>query len=119
MIVAVCTYLFALFLFVGCVAHIVQPEIFDGFIPGFIPKPLANGLAAAAEFVIAAALVLSRTRALGGLMAAALCLAYMPFHVWDLFRPDPVVAPLWVAMVRLLLQFVFIWFGLHLWSRGR
>jgi len=117
MILTILSCLLALFLFAGGVTHIVNPTVFDGFIPGFIPNQPAHILAAIAELSTAIALIIPRFRAYGGLMAAALCAAYMPFHVWDLFRPDPVIAPLWAAMLRVVVQLGFIALGLALWAR--
>jgi uncharacterized membrane protein len=70
------------------------------------------------QVAIAIAVMVPKTRALAGAAFAALCVAYMPLHVWDLFRPDPVIAPLSAAIFRIFLQCVFIWVGWSLWRAG-
>ncbi|NOD77689.1 MULTISPECIES: hypothetical protein [unclassified Ruegeria] len=115
MIITLFVWLFALFLMAGGITHFIYPAVFDGFMPSFTPKIPAHILAGVAEITIAVALVLPKFRAFGGLFAAMLCTAYLPFHIWDLFRPDPVVAPFWAAIARLFVQFAMIGFGIHLW----
>ena len=45
--------------------------------------------------------------------------AYLPLHLWDYIRPDPVFAPPVAATVRVVVQLSFIWAGLTLWRRQR
>ncbi|WP_137130000.1 hypothetical protein [Rhizobium sp. FY34] len=56
-------------------------------------------------------------RAHSGLAYALLCAAYMPLHLWDFFRPDPVFAPPFAALTRVFVQILFIAAGWTLWTR--
>jgi len=103
----------------GGFAHLLQPELFTGFV--FAPLPprqtvLATGLL---QLGIAVLALLPRARSLAGLAFALLSLAYMPLHIWDLFRDDPMISPLAAAVLRILVQVVFIWAGVRLWQRER
>lgn len=66
---------------------------------------------------IAVLAVAPPTRTYGGLLFAAICTAYMPLHIWDLFRDDPMIAPLSVAAVRIIVQMFFIWVDFRLWKK--
>ena len=57
------------------------------------------------------------TRRLAGLAFAALCLAYLPLHLWDFVRPDPMFAPVGAALVRVVVQLLFIGAGWQLARR--
>lgn len=56
-----------------------------------------------------------RSRAYAGLAFAALCLCYLPLHLWDFWRPDPVFAPPVAASIRVVFQLFFIAAGWSLW----
>ena len=62
------------------------------------------------------AVLVPRWRAWAGLAFAALCLGYLPLHLWDFFRPDPIFKPPLVAGARVIVQFLFIAIGLSLWK---
>lgn len=102
----------------GGIAHLLWPHVFVGFI--FEPLPpiatvIASGLV---ELGIATLALIPSTRAVSGLFFAILCAGYMPLHIWDLFRDDPVISPLWLASLRIVLQLFFIWSGWRLWRRA-
>lgn len=100
----------------GGAAHFLQPDLFTGFIfPPFPPVPtvIAAGIV---QIGIAILAVVPSTRAYGGLLFAVICAAYMPLHIWDLFRDDPMIAPLSAAVVRIIVQLFFIWAGWRLWK---
>ena len=94
----------------------MAPEYFEAFVFDPLPKTLTVLAAGIVQIAIAALVMIPGTRALGGAAFALLCLGYMPLHVWDLFRPDPVIAPLSAAVIRILIQFGFIWVGWKIWN---
>ncbi len=110
------TILPALFMMAGGITHFVAPETFNGFIPKAWPRDLIHIVAGIAETGTGIALLIPRFRAFGGVLLAAICIAYTPFHVWDLVRPDPVIAPLSAAIIRLVLQAILIYIGYRVWS---
>jgi len=103
----------------GGIGHLTQPELFAGFIFAPLPVTLTIYATGILQILIAIGAVLPATRARAGLAFALLCLAYMPLHVWDLFREDPVIAPESAAMVRIAVQVLFIAVGWALWKRTR
>lgn len=103
----------------GGVAHLASPQGFATLVPPFLPAIPVVLAAGVVQILIGAAAIWSRTRALGALAFAALCTAYMPLHLWDFFRPDPLFAPPIAATVRLAVQGLFIWAGIALWRRSK
>lgn len=59
--------------------------------------------------------LIPRTRAAAGLAFALLCAAYLPLHVWDFFRPDPVFPVPWGTGARIMVQLGLIWLGVWVW----
>jgi uncharacterized membrane protein len=103
----------------GGVAHLAAPQQFAPLVPPFLPAVPVVLLAGVVQIAIGVAVLWPRMRALGGLAFAALCAAYLPLHLWDFFRPDPVFAPPLAATIRVVVQGLFICAGLLLWRRGR
>jgi uncharacterized membrane protein len=103
----------------GGVAHLLMPQGFAPLVPPFLPALPVILAAGLVQIVIGFAAIWPRTRALGGLAFAALCAAYLPLHLWDYVRPDPVFAPPVAATLRVVVQLLFIWAGLALWRRTR
>lgn len=100
----------------GGIAHIVIPESFFPIVPGWLPKLWVVYVSGLVEIAIGAAVLVSRTRAWAGLSFAILCAGFLPLHIWDFFRPDPVFEVPVAATIRILVQFGLIALGLYLWS---
>lgn len=113
------TALVALVMILGGVAHLASPEAFAPLVPPWLPAYPVLVAAAVVQIVIGAAVLWPGTRALAGLAFAALCLGYLPLHLWDYIRTDPVFAPPVAATIRVVVQLLFIWAGVTLWRRGR
>jgi uncharacterized membrane protein len=103
----------------GGVAHLAAPQGFAALVPSFLPAIPVLYLTGVLQIVIGLAAIWPKTRALGGLAFAALCAAYLPLHLWDYIRPDPVFAPPVAATARVVAQLLFIWAGFALWRRAR
>lgn len=103
----------------GGAAHFAAPQQFAALVPPFLPAVPVVLIAAVVQIAIGLAILWPRTRALGGLAFAILCTAYLPLHLWDYVRPDPVFAPPLAATVRVLVQALFICAGVLLWRRAR
>jgi uncharacterized membrane protein len=103
----------------GGVAHFAAPDQFAALVPPFLPAVPVVLVAGIVQIAIGLAMLWPGTRALGGLAFAALCAAYLPLHLWDYVRPDPVFAPPVAATIRVLVQGLFIGAGVLLWRRTR
>lgn len=104
-------YILALLLFISAVAHIINPDFYAPLMPEFIPVQLGNIFATITEFVIGVMLILPQYKKLGGLAFMILMIIFLPLHIWELFKENPLVGPWPAPLIRLVLQFVLIYAG--------
>ena len=104
-------------LVVGAIAHLVVPEFYSPMIPDGIPEELANSVAFGAELLVGVSLILPQYRKKGGLQFMLLMIAFLPIHIWDLFRDDPAIGPHPAPAIRLAVQFVLIYAGWWLYRK--
>lgn len=116
LVLTILSYMIALFMLAGAFAHIAKPELFSAMIPAPIPEWFANGFAAIAELTVAVLLLIPKYRHCGGLAFLLLASAFMPIHIWDLFRPDPAIGPPPAPMIRFFVQIGFIYAGWRIWQ---
>lgn len=102
----------------GGLAHLIAPESFAPLVPSFLPTSFVLMATGLLQIGIGLAVLWPGSRPLGGLAFALLCAGYMPLHLWDFVRPDPVFAPPVAATVRVLVQVLFIWIGVMLWRKA-
>jgi uncharacterized membrane protein len=107
--ITISAYVLAAVLILGAIGHIMNPEISDGFIPNFIPKTLAHIVAAVTELSLGIALLLPKSRKFGALWTLVLLSAFLLFHIFDVFRENPVVGSTNIAVVRILFQLLFMY----------
>jgi len=99
--------------------HIVKPDFYSAFIPAFISESFANILSAILEAVIGVALIIPKLRQWGGIGFFLLMLAFLPIHIWDLFKDAPAIGSKNAAIIRVLIQFVLIYLGWRIWQRNK
>ena len=106
--------LLGLFMLWGGVLHFLRPAFYLPFVPAFLPfRAAAIPVSGALEILLGLAVLVPRTRSLAGWGLPALMVAYLPIHLWDVFRSHPAIGSHRAAMVRLPFQFLFIlwaWF---------
>lgn len=103
----------------GGAAHLVAPQGFAALVPAFLPAMPVIIATGVAQVGIGLAVLWPQSRAWAALAFAILCAVYMPLHLWDFIRPDPVFAPPVAATMRVVVQGLFIWAGIVLWRRTR
>ncbi len=106
-------YFFGALMALGALGHVLIPDYYAPMVPAPIPLGLANVLALVAEAGTAALIFLPATRRWGLLAFTALMVAFLPIHVWDLFREDHLFGSASAAAIRLVFQLAFI--GLGVW----
>lgn len=111
-------YAFAVLMLAGGVGHIAMPDFYAPMIPDFISPTLAHVLATIAELGIGLALLLPQTRRWAALAFTGLMIAFLPLHIWDLVRPDPIMQSTLGAVIRLLIQFALIYGGYWIWKQN-
>ena len=95
------------------VNHFIHPDVYMSIMPPYIPAhALLVQLSGIAEIICGALLIPQATRALGAWLLVALLIAVFPANVqmainyWHDNSPR-----LWIAIVRLPLQLLFIWWA--------
>ncbi|MEM6698217.1 MAG: hypothetical protein AAF806_15045 [Bacteroidota bacterium] len=99
--------------------HIVKPDFYAPFIPDFISKDFANISSTILEAIVGIALIIPKYRHWGGLGFALLMIAFLPIHVWDLFKETPAIGSMNAAIIRVLVQFILIYLGWRIWKRNK
>jgi len=100
---------FGLVLILAGVYHFVNPAFYNPMMPKWFPRELANAAGGMAEIIIGLALLLPDWRTYGLWAACGLMVVFLPLHVLDLLKERPAIGPKWVAAIRLLIQFLLIW----------
>jgi uncharacterized membrane protein len=113
------TALIALVMIAGGGAHLAAPAQFAPLVPAFLPASPILFVTGVLQVAVGLVTLWPRTRAWGALAFAVVCLGYLPLHLWDFVRSDPVFAPPVAATVRLLVQLLFIAAGWTLFRRTR
>lgn len=95
----------------GAIGHVVVPEFYEPLVPDFIPLIFANIASTIAEALIGILLFIPKYRRLGGLGFALLMIAFLPLHIWDMFKEDPITGPPPGPQIRLVIQLLLIYAG--------
>lgn len=104
----------SLILIISAIGHIINPELYAGFIPEFLPATPVNIASAIVEFVLGVGLLFQQYRRIAFLGVFILMLAFLPIHSFDLFREEPVIGTMTAAIIRVIVQFGLIgmaWWG--------
>lgn len=87
-------------------------------IPDIFPEYLVNVLTAMVELIIAVPLFVAVYRREGGFLFMVLMLLFLPIHVWDFLKEEPMVGSKLGGIIRLVIQFVLIYGGWWIWKKG-
>jgi uncharacterized membrane protein len=107
--------LVALVMIASGLGHLATPDQFVPLVPPVLPAGLVIAATGVLQIGIGLAALWPGTRKWAGLAFAALCLAYLPLHLWDFVRPDPFFVSPVAATVRVVVQLLFIAAGRQLW----
>ncbi len=107
------TFLFGGFMIFGGVNHFLKPEMYYPFLPDFLPQAFLIYASGIVEIVVGIMAFTPKYRAWGTLGILTSMLAFLPFHLVDIFRENPAVGSHQIALIRLPVQFLLIawaWF---------
>lgn len=102
-------YAFAVLLLVAGAYHFINPTFYYPYMPDWFPKSLANAAAGLVEIVIGIGLLVPDWRTYATWAALALMVVFLPLHVADLLKAQPAIGSKGAAVIRLILQFILIW----------
>ena len=111
--------LFAFIMLLRAFFHVYNPDFYNPMIPDFLPKYEVNIITAFIELVIAVPLIVAVYRREGGFLFMLLMIGFLPIHIWDLLKAEPMVGSTGAAVVRLVLQLLLIYAGWWLWRKGK
>ena len=111
------SYIFAVIMLLSAIGHLVAGDAYAPMIPDFIPVLVANIASTIAEGAIGIMLLLPKYRAKGGLVFALLMVAFLPIHVWDLFKEEPAIGSQIGAIIRIPIQFLLIYGGWFIYKK--
>lgn len=103
-----------IFMMLASFLHVFKPTMFDAFIPDSFPKLLVNYLAGLIEFLLGVGLFFTTIRSKVALGLVIVFIGFLPLHVQDVFRDDPIIGSKLVAYVRLPIQFVLIYWAWYI-----
>ena len=99
----------AIFLIFGGVQHFISPNNYIPFVPSFLPFTLALiYLSGLFEILFGLALFCKKLETLGAWGILILMLLFLPIHIWDVFSKTPAIGSHNAALIRLPIQFLFI-----------
>ncbi len=94
---------------VGGYAHFASPETYNALIPDFLPKLIVNYAAGIVEGTLGLGILYPPMRKLAATGIFLLMIAFLPLHIWDVFRDQPAMGSQTAAIVRVFIQFLFIY----------
>lgn len=104
--------LLAVLMMVAGVQHLWNPRFYLPFVPSFLPFPLAvvylSGLVELLLGVVTLFLNQKYTK-YGLLGICGLMVIFLPLHIADVFKEQPVIGSPALAYIRLAVQFLLIW----------
>lgn len=113
------TWAFGILMAFAGINHILDPELYRSFIPGWLPLYSTNYFIGVIELVLGLGLLFKSCRRPASLGLFMLMLFFLPFHLADVFRTHPAIGSVVLARIRLPLQLVLIYWAFFLIPRAR
>jgi uncharacterized membrane protein len=107
----VLTILLGLLMILGGISHFLNPLLYAGFFPEFALNGALNIAGGVVEIGLGLGAMIPRFRHYATLGILLLMILFLPLHVIDVFRGDPAVGSHQAALIRLPVQFVFIFWA--------
>ncbi len=107
------TLLFGIFMIGNGMYHFSNPKTYFPFIPNFLPKKTINYLVATIEILVGISVFIPQTLNFGTGIIFIMMLGFLPIHIIDVFRENPLIGTKQMAYQRVVLQLAFVlwaWF---------
>lgn len=102
------TFIFGAFMIFGGINHFLKPEMYYPFIPDFLPQSFINLASGALEIILGIGAFIPQTRSKATMGIFILMILFLPLHIWDVFREHPAIGSHQAAIIRVPVQFLFI-----------
>ncbi len=103
------TIIFGLLFMVAGLYHIVNPKFFEHFIPNIFPKITVNYIVGFIEFALGLGLFFPTMTSYVSLGIFIIMFLFLPIHIWDATKKKPAIGSKFIAYIRILLQFLFLY----------
>ncbi len=103
------TIIFGFLFMVAGLSHIVNPKFFEHFIPNIFPKLTVNYIVGFIEFVLGLGLFFPTITSYASLGIFIIMFLFLPIHVLDATKKKPAIGSKFIAYIRILLQFLFLY----------
>jgi uncharacterized membrane protein len=113
------TLAFAAILILAGFNHFINPKIYSPFIPDWMPLILTNILTGIVELGLGIGLLFKKYRKQAAFGVFLLMIAFLPLHFFDVFKDHPAIGSKTVAMIRLPLQFVLIYWAWYILQQNK
>jgi uncharacterized membrane protein len=113
------TLAFAAILILAGFNHFINPKIYSPFIPDWMPLILTNILTGIVELGLGIGLLFKKYRKQAAFGVFLLMIAFLPLHFFDVFKDHPAIGSKTVAMIRLPLQFILIYWAWYIFRQNR
>lgn len=104
-------FVFAAFFAYAGIMHFVKPKFFYPFIPKPFPKEPSNYGTGVIELVLGISLLFPNYIQEAALGIIILLMLLLPIHIWDLSRERPAIGSKKLAIIRIPIQFLLIYFA--------
>ena len=101
-------------LVIAGIGHFLNPEMYFPLTPDFLPKYVLNALAGGVEILLGVGALVPLFRRMALLGIFILMIIFLPIHILDALKDQPVIGTKTVAFVRIGVQLVLIylpWFA--------
>lgn len=112
----VLTVIFAVIMILAGINHMLNPGLYQPFIPDWIPLLITNIFVGAIEIAIGIGLMLPPYRRKAAILLFILMVLFLPLHVADVFKMHPAIGSHTLAYIRLPLQFVLIYWAWYIFK---
>lgn len=116
--VTIIKFVFAGFFAFAGIMHIIKPKFFKHFIPKPLPKNLVNYIVGIIEFAFGVGLLFPDYSQISAIGIMSLLAAFLPIHIWDVFRERPAIGSKKVAIVRVPLQFILFYIAFLIYQNS-
>jgi uncharacterized membrane protein len=104
-------WVFGILLITAGINHFIRPQFYAGFIPDWLPLLTVNYATGIIEAALGFGMIIPRSRRSAGIGTLLLMLFFLPLHLLDALRENPVIGSRLLAWIRLGLQFVLIYWA--------
>jgi uncharacterized membrane protein len=98
--------------------HLIKPRKFKQFTPPFLPLKGTNYIAGIVEFSLGLGLFFPQTVKEATMGVFILMLLFLPIHFWDLAKESPAIGSKKIAIIRIPLQFLLMYFAYLIYNHS-